>query len=378
MKRMLLFTLLFSIAGVPILHATVRDTIITPFYFTILGIGTKNAQVAVIGNIAPNGFTGTQVGGIFNIGTGTISGMQLAGVFNHANDSLTGVQFAGCMNTVHGNVRGLQAAGTLNATDRNVFGLQLAGAANIAAGDVSGAQVAGGINIAAGDVSQLQVSGGMNYARNVRGLQITGGLNVASGTVSGMQISGGMNYARNVKGIQLGVFNFADSVDGAMIGLFSFARHGYHKIELGWNETTPLNFSFLTGGKSFHNIFSLAFDPRPRQPYWGFGYGVGTAFKIHRRVDMNITAVEYHINQGDFSECMSDLFKLSVTFDAHLTKNLSLAAGPSLNIFVSDLHPNYGETTVTGFAPYYFFSQTYNNRWNAKAWAGVNVSIRFL
>jgi hypothetical protein len=362
MKRFTLLLLIFSFSTTTILRATIHDTIITPFYFTILGIGTKNAQIAAIGNIAPAGFSGTQVSGIFNIATGSMSGLQIAGVNNHSGDSLTGVQLAGCLNTVHGNVRGLQASGALNATDGNVFGVQLSG----------------GINIAAGDVSQLQASGGLNYAKNVRGLQITGGLNIVQETLTGMQISGGMNYARNVKGMQLGVVNFADSVDGVMIGLFSFARHGYHKIELGWNETTPINFSFLTGSKPFHNIFSMSLDYRPRDPYWGFGYGIGSAWKIHKRIDMDINAVEYHINQGDFSRSVSDLFKLSLVFDVHLTKNLALAAGPSLNVFVTDLHPGYGEVPVTGFAPYYFFTQTYNNYWNAKAWAGGNISLRFL
>jgi hypothetical protein len=362
MKRLLLFALLFSFSGINFLRAAIDDTIITPFYFTILGIGTKNAQVAVIGNIAPTGFTGTQVSGVFNIATGSMSGLQMAGVLNHAGDSLNGVQLSGCLNTVHGNVRGLQVAGALNATDGNVFG----------------AQVSGSANIAAGDVSQLQISGGLNYARNVRGLQISGGLNVAQGTLTGMQISGGLNYAKHVKGIQLGVINFADSVDGAMIGVFSFARHGYHKLELGWNETTPVNLAFLSGSKKFHNVLSVCFDPRPREPYWGFGYGIGSAWRVHSRADLNVTASEYHINQGDFSQSMSDLFKLNVTLDVHLTKNLSLAAGPSLNIFVSDLNPYSGETPVTGFAPYYFFSQTYSNQWNAKAWVGFNASLRFL
>lgn len=362
MKRLLLLSLLFSFSGINSLRAAIDDTIITPFYFTILGIGTKNAQVAVIGNIAPNGFSGTQVSGVFNIATGTMSGLQAAGVFNHAGDSLTGVQLAGSLNTVHGNVRGVQAAGALNATDGNVFG----------------AQLSGGANIAAGDVSQLQASGGLNYARNVRGLQVTGGLNIAQGTLTGMQISGGMNYAKHVKGIQLGVINFADSVDGAMIGVLSFARHGYHKLELGWNETTPVNLSFLTGSKKFHNVLSVAFDPRPRDPYWGFGYGIGSAWRIHKRIDLDMTLTAYHINQGDFSESMSDLLKLNATFDVHLTHNLSLAAGPSLNFFVTDLQPNYGEVPVTGFAPYYFFTQTYSNQWNAKAWVGFNAALRFL
>jgi hypothetical protein len=362
MKRFILLALLFAFTTPTILNATTRDTIITPFHFTILGIGTKNAQIAILGNIAPPEFRGVQIAGVFNIGNGPIAGLQVAGFNNHASDSLTGIQLAGGLNTVHGNIRGLQAAGGLNVTDGNVHGVQLSG----------------GANIAGGDVTQLQASGGLNYAHNLKGLQITGGLNVVSGTMTGMQISGGMNYAKNMKGVQLGIFNFADSADGAMIGLFSFARHGYHKIEVGWNETTPANLSFLTGSKAFHNVFSVAFDPRPRDPFWGFGYGIGTAWKIHKRIDMDLTAVQYHISQGSLSTSMSDLFKLSVTFDVHLTKDISFAAGPSLNVFIVNTSPFYWDSPVTGFVPYHFFSQTYSNQWNAKAWAGFNASFRFL
>lgn len=361
MKRILstsVFILLFIAA-----FAQVKvDTIILPrpVYLTILGIGTEHAQVAIIGNIAPKEFEGAQVAGVFNVGTGTVKGFQAAGFSNHAMDSLTGVQLAGCLNTVHGNVRGMQAAGAFNVTD----------------GDVLGAQLAGSTNIAAGDVRQLQASGGLNYARNVQGVQVTGGLNIASGTVRGMQISGGMNVARNVKGVQLGVINLADSADGMMIGLFSFAVHGYHKLEFGWNETMPVNGSFRTGSKKFHNIFSVGIDMRPRDFTWGFGYGVGSSIPFTKRIDFGADVISYHMNQGDFFTSLSDLWKLNLTFDFHLLKNLTVAAGPSLNVFLTDLHPYSGENALTGIAPYYFFTHTYDNRWNAKAWFGFNASVR--
>jgi hypothetical protein len=346
-----------------VVQAPKTDTvvIVRPVYFTIVGIGTEHTQIAAVGNVAPDQFSGVQLAGVFNVGRGTVSGVQIAGLNNHASDSLTGAQISGGINTVHGNVRGIQMSGGMNVTDR----------------DVSGIQLAGGMNIAGGDVRQLQASGGMNYAANVRGLQATGGLNIASGTVSGMQLSGGVNIARNVKGVQIGVFNFADSADGVMIGVFSFARHGYHKIEAGWNETTPINFAFRTGSKRFHNIFSVVADVRPRDIIWGFGYGVGTSWAVHRRIDIGADVVNYHISKGEFSESLSDLWKLTVVADLHLTKNLSLAVGPTLNVFVTDLNPDGNELPVTGIAPYHFFTQTYDNRWNAKAWIGVNASLRF-
>ena len=341
----------------------VPDTIVMnhPVYFTVIGVGTEHTQVAAIGNIAPDGYDGVQMAGIFNIGRGAMNGCQLAGVNNHTSDSLTGAQVSGALNTVHGNVRGIQMTGGINVTDGSVYGMQMSG----------------GMNIAGKDIYQLQAAGGTNYARNVYGVQAAGGLNIASGTVTGVQLSGGLNVAQNVKGAQVGVINFADSVDGIMIGIFCFARHGYHKIEMGWNETTPLNFSFRTGSNRFHNIFSFSADPRSSDIIWGFGYGVGTSTKLSRRFDLGLDVVDYHINKGEFSESLSDLWKASLTLDLHITKNLSLAAGPTLNVFVTDLNPPGNEQAVTGIAPYHFFQQTYDNRWSAKAWVGANVSVRF-
>lgn len=342
----------------------VRDTIVIvhpPVYFTVLGVGTEHAQVAAIGNVAADDFSGVQMAGVFNIGRGAVSGVQMAGVINHASDSLTGVQMAGAINTVHGNVRGAQLAGAINATDRNV----------------TGAQLSGGVNVAAGDVQQVQAAGGLNYAHNVHGLQASGGANIASGTVTGMQISGGVNIAHNVKGLQIGVVNFADSADGMMIGVFSFARHGYHKIEIGWNETMPLNFSFHTGSTRFHNVVSFVTDFRQREIIWGFGYGVGSMWPISKRIDLGVQAMSYHISKGEFSTSLSDLWKFSVLTDVHIIKNLSLCAGPTLNVFTTDLNPDGNELPVTGIAPYYFFTQTYSNRWNAKAWIGAQITVRF-
>lgn len=364
----LAFVLIFSEAAgqtpdSAVVNLPPRDTVVVahPVYMTVVGIGTEHTQVAAVGNIAQDNFSGVQVAGIFNVGRGAVSGVQIAGLNNHASDSLTGAQIGGLMNTVHGNVRGAQMSGGFNVTDRDVYGVQMAG----------------GLNIAGGDVYQLQASGGVNYANDVHGLQVAGGLNVASGVVTGLQLSGGLNIARRVKGVQVGVINFADTADGVMIGVFSYARHGYHKVEFGWNETVPLNFSLRTGSTRFHNIFSFMADVRPRDIIWGFGYGAGSSWPLTKRIDIGADVVNYHISKGEFSESLSDLWKLAIVADLHLTKNLSLAVGPTLNVFVTDLHPDGNELPVTGIAPYYFFTQTYDNRWNAKAWVGVNASLRF-
>jgi hypothetical protein len=330
---------------------------------TVLGIGTKHAQVALIGNIAPRDFSGTQLSPVFNVACGKMTGLQACGVLNHANDSLNGVQLAGAVNTVHGNMSGLQAAGAINVCD----------------GTVNGGQLAGAINVTADTMKFFQAAGAANYATHMTGVQVAGAMNVVAGTMRGVQISGAVNYARKMEGMQIGVFNFADSVSdkAVMLGIFSYSRQGYHKLEFGWNEALPINGAFITGSKKFHNIFSIGCDFGPRQPLWGFGYGIGTAWGIFKRGDLDISLSQTHVNKGGFTAYVSSLWKLSTVVDFHLTDKISLAAGPTLNVFITDLFPTYNEPAVTGFVPYYFFTQTYDNRWNAKAWVGFTASVRF-
>ncbi|MGL4597082.1 MAG: hypothetical protein ACRCYO_06130, partial [Bacteroidia bacterium] len=180
-----------------------------------------------------------------------------------------------------------------------------------------------------------------------------------------------------VKGLQLGVFNFADSVSGAMIGVFSYARHGYHKLEFGWNETMPINAAFRSGSKIFHNNLLVGIDYRPRDPYWSVGYGIGTAWSLTKRIDAAIELSAAHVNRGGFNTRTSEWIKIEAPFDFHFAKKLSIAAGPTFNVFVNDVRTQAGELPVNQFPPYYGFTQTYENRWNVKAWFGFGAAIRF-
>jgi hypothetical protein len=329
--------------------------------YSILGVSSNNAQIAIIANVAQNRFYGSQLSACFNMSTGYLRGFQMAGIGNLAMDSVDGAQIGGVMNIASKSVRGAQIAGTLN----------------MAGGDIYGAQVSGTANVCGGTVEALQLAGTVNIAKNVRGLQTAGTVNIAFGTVQGAQISGFLNYARNVKGVQIGVFNFADSVSGAMIGVFSYARHGFHKLEFGWNETMPINGAFRSGSKLFHNNFLVGVDYRPRNPYWSIGYGIGTAWAVTKRIDAAIELSTAHVNRGGFNTRTSEWIKIEAPFDFKLANKISIAAGPTFNVFVNDVRPQVGELPMNQFPPYYGFTQTYDNRWNVKAWFGFGASIRF-
>jgi hypothetical protein len=117
-------------------------------------------DLALIGNITEQTFTGIGVSGIFNMthGTTTILGLQLAGLTN--------------INTKEISVYGVQATLGLNQNDAasKVVGVELAGLANLSAfTKIYGAQI--GIYNRALEVYGLQI-GVVNFTKNLHGLQI--------------------------------------------------------------------------------------------------------------------------------------------------------------------------------------------------------------
>jgi hypothetical protein len=358
---------------------------------TIIGVNNGQNQIALFGNISDTTAIHTQVSTLFNSSAGQITGLQLSSIINLTTDSIAGAQISGVINMAE-SASGLQLGGVANMTQKSMSGfqaagsfnyagqltgIQLAGTGNIVSGAVRGAQFSGTFNFAGKESEAFQVAGSVNYAGNIRGAQIAGALNIANGNVRGVQISGAVNYARNVKGLQLGVFNFADSVDGASIGVFSFVRHGYHKLELSASESMLGNVSFHTGSHLFHNIIGASFTQRNNDVYWGYHYGVGSAIRLTPRMDLVIDLTGHHISRNTFNERVSELVRLEPLVDFHLTKNISLTAGPALNVFVYDIQGMPGNESMAGFVPFDFYNHTYDNRWTVRVWAGAKVGLRF-
>ncbi|MCU0435556.1 MAG: hypothetical protein MUC87_19005 [Bacteroidia bacterium] len=358
---------------------------------TIVGVNNGANQLALIGNVSDTSHINTQTALLFNMSNGPITGMQLSGVVNITTDSISGAQFSGVGNMAQA-ASGVQVAGVMNMTNHTATavqaagsfnyagqlnGIQLAGTGNIVAGKARGGQFSGAFNFAGKESEVFQVAGALNYAQHIRGAQIAGALNIANGDVYGVQISGAVNYARKVKGLQLGVFNFADSVQGASIGVFSFVRHGYHKLEISSSESMLFNTSFHTGSHLFHNIIGFGITQRNNDTYWSYHYGIGSAIKLTKRMDMVIDLTGHHVSRNSFNERVSELVRLEPLVDFHITKNISVFAGPALNVFVYDIQGMAGSESMAGFVPFDFYNQTFDNRWTVRAWAGGKIGLRF-
>ncbi|MEQ8425782.1 MAG: hypothetical protein RIA63_13785, partial [Cyclobacteriaceae bacterium] len=183
----------------------------------------------------------------------------------------------------------------------------------------------------------------------------------------------------------------ADSIRGVPIGLVSFVSKGYHKIEFSADEVFYINAAFRTGVRQFYNILTAGLKPEsldgslsPSSPtpnqenVWSFGYGIGTAPRITKWMDLNFDLTANHVNRGSFTNSTSLLNKLYVGLDFQVIKKLSLTAGVTLNSYLSD--PSYAENPVlfTDFNPTIVKTHTFSNGNELKMWWGAKVGIRFL
>ena len=166
------------------------------------------------------------------------------------------------------------------------------------------------------------------------------------------------------------------------IGLLSFVNHGYHKIEIAADEIFYTNFSFRTGVQRFYNILHAGLKPESttgaNETVWSFGYGLGTAPKLTRWLDLNIDLTADHVNKGGFTNELSLLNKLYVGFDMKLTKKMSLILGATLNGYLTkNTYTDY-PVLFTEFTPKIINERNYGNDVNMKMWWGGKVGLRFL
>lgn len=306
-----------------------------------------------------------ELGGLFNIDRGDVSGFQLAGVFNANGGSMKGFQAAGTINANGGDFHGIQLAGTANVNGGSSIGPQFAGFANVCRGPGHGAQLAGFGNVQWGD-----------YV----GPQVAGAINVAMKRVDGVQISGLVNYGRDVHGSQIGFINAADSVKGVSIGFLSFVRSGYHKIELSADEIFYANLALRTGTHKFYNIVTAGVKPDQidGKTYWTAGYGIGTAPKLTNSLYLNFDLTSNQVNKGNWTNAVNLLNKLYGGVEFQAAKKLSLAAGVTLNGYVTDLSYDGYAPLFTDYTPHLINDHTYRNNINLKMWWGFKFGVRFL
>jgi hypothetical protein len=305
---------------------------------------------------------GVQMAGFTNVVLGDVRGAQLAGYFNYCGGDFKGAAFAGMANLGLGELKGGQFAGAFNLNKKGGEGVQIAGYSNVMLGDLKGTQISAFSNVLTGDL---------------KGTQISAFSNITAGNVDGSQISAMVNCAKKVKGLQLGFINIADSVDGVAVGFLNFIRKGMHQIEVSGDELFYTNLSLRTGTKGFYNIFTTGFQPGTS--LWHFGYGVGSSFTIKDNWSSDVTATFHHVSKGNFQFSASDLYRFYWGVEYRVKKKFAIAAGPTLNIYVTDTYDtqDYSDT-YSKIAPYHFSNSTSGYGFNTKMWVGGRIALRFL
>lgn len=241
-----------------------------------------------------------ELGGLFNINKGDVKFLQMAGLFNLVGGAMQGVQMAGLTNVVLDDTRAVQMGGLGNFTSGSLQGVQLGGVLNLATKEVKGAQLGGVANYAHSDLS-------------------------------GVQVAGILNIGNRIKGSQIGLFNYADSISGVSIGLLSIVRKGYRQVEVGADEVLPLNFAFRTGTRNFYNILSAGFRPDFTDSVtWAFGYGVGAAPRLGKKVFMNIELSSSQMNLANVA-ALNLINRAYIGLEYQFSKNIGIYFGPSLN-----------------------------------------------
>ena len=350
----------------------------------------KGVQIAGLTNLVGGITNGVQIAGAANHTMRSFSGVQVAGLANVVWDTLTGVQVAGAVNMVKGGMLGTQVAGLMNVTTQNCEGAQISGGLNVTLGDVhrwqatgllnygrsvSGAQVAGAVNVSLDSVGGGQVAGLLNYTTDVSGGQVAGLLNVALRSVRGGQV-GFVNVARKCEGGQLGFLNVSDTITGASIGFLSFAWHGYHRLDVTYDEVFPITATLRTGTHRFYISFSYSPEINGR---WGFGYGAGTEIGWPGRHVLNVELHAEHINEGPiWLEAVNILGSFHLTYGLTIAERLVLSAGPSVNVLVSDWRDEETYAFLSEAAPRVQWEQV-DEDVRSQGWLGfrAGVGLRF-
>jgi hypothetical protein len=235
------------------------------------------AQLSFLGVVSAGDVVGMQGGMLFSSAAGRLQGAQLSlgvNVVRGASPAGSfGTQLAGLGNVATGSRTGAQLGALFNLQGHHFRGAQLGAGVNRVGGRLTGVQLGGLVQVVGEGMDGAQVALGFNRARVVRGAQT--GLVNSAGEVRGAQ-AGLINVAGRVRGTQLGLVNVADDVEGESVGLLSFVRTGYHVVELGTDDLTPLTLAVKFGSKHLYTGLHIGLDP-----VGGAAMSLGGLFGVH-------------------------------------------------------------------------------------------------
>lgn len=393
----------FQFSFVPFVgtNRSLSGNVINNYSLNLLGgysLGVEKLEIGGLFNAVRGDVNGVQIGGLINGVAGKTNGVQLAGLLNANGDTVRAVQISGLANFNYEESESIALAGFVNFTYQNSSGVKVAGLGNVGIGSHDGPVVAGLFNFTAEQASTVQLAGGINFSTyNMEGAQVSGLLNYAGGESKGAQITGLinlapgkfkgvqlglLNFASRIKGTQIGFLNFADSIKGTPVGFLSFvSRNGYHKIEISADEVFYTNISFRTGTHGFYNILTAGATPstfEKDKTIWTFGYGIGTAPKLSRKLFLNIDLTSQQVVWGNEIEEVNLINKFYLGFEFQAAKKLSLAIGATLNGQVTDTTYDSYPEIFTDYKPNIIYDHTYSNDMNLKMWLGGKIGVRFL
>jgi hypothetical protein len=333
---------------------------------------SKGFEFSGIGSLLSKNMQGVQVSGIFNATAVNSYGLQVSALLNATGGKLSGVQLAGLFNLAN-EVKGLQITPGINYVKTELNGFQLAGIGNLSANTKEGAQIAGLFNASKAS-SNVQLSGFYNKTKQLRGLQLCAGINEAEES-SGVQM-GFVNRAKMLKGVQLGFINFADTVEGVTLGFINIVRAGgYNKLEASFSESMHVLLSLKFGSKNMYQICQGGFNLKGKA--WGIGWGMGSAFNLNKKWQMNSDAVVMHINEEtNWNPVLNLNTQLKVGFEYKLDKEFSLYLGPTANFMASRYKDK--ETGIVGSSVPMYSIIDHTNRFdtNFRFWVGLQTGMR--
>jgi hypothetical protein len=268
-----------------------------------------------------------------------LNGLDLSLGGNWVEESARGAMFALGFNGAR-DVDGAMITAGLNLALHDVHGTQLAALANLALHDSDGLQLAGLVNFTSGDATFAQVSPLAN---------------IALGSMSGAQV-GLVNFGGHIRGAQIGVVNVADHVDGtqvgvlnisndasAPIGVLNIVREGQAHLGLYGSDVTPLGVQARLGSSFVYTTVQLGVNPlsgRDTRVHAALGPGVHLPFLAWGQgafVDVEATTGPYRTAQESwFAGGVNWLSSLRVLGGIQPLPFLSIYAGPSFNVFVTD------------------------------------------
>ena len=342
---------------------------------------TRPFQISLVPGVSTHGQLNSQVINNFSLNifggyTAGTNGIEIGGLFNIDQKDVKYFQAAGLFNSVGGEVKGFQVAGINNLVQDNVAGMQAAGINNFVTGKMQGFQVSGIYNHVSDSVKGAQIAGVGNFSKQkVSGVQISGVSNISNREMNGVQIAGVINYAKKLKGVQIGLINIADTSAGYSIGLINIIIKGYHKLSFSFNEIQNFNAAFKTGNSKLYSILEAGLNASDSNKVYSFGYGLGSELSLNKRKTLSINpelSCQYlYLGSWDYLNLLN---RLNLNLNVKLGKYISLFAGPSYSVYITDQNVGFSGYRFP-IPPSDYNTTKFSNK--VTGWFGWNAGINF-